>query len=220
MWLEILLVFLLILILTIGIVFIYYYVWGGTNTDKLSSLVDEINRSSLYAYKFDKSQDNNLKVLDENINLMHQNYNTLQDNVDFALNEIKAIDQMKNYIATDRLKVNDLQVMDYAFSDKPPAEASGSNWLYLYNGGTFTSGLSMDKLQANSMLANDKIVVGGWALQSPSLKNLHIGSNVQVTPGGNLYATAMCTANNCLREDVNGNIVICPKNTPNTCRKI
>lgn len=219
MWTEVLIVILVLILLVASVFFVYKYV-GGSD-DKLTDLVDEINRSALYAYKFDKTQDQNVKILDDNIKLMHQNYNALQESVDFALSEVKALDNMKNEISTERLNVRDLQVMDYAFSDKAPADASGSNWLYLYNGGTFSSGLSMDKAQANTMYVGDKIVVGNsWVLATPSKKSLHIGSNMAVSQDGVVSLNGLCTSNMCLKEDADGELVVCPKNTPDECRKI
>jgi hypothetical protein len=129
---------------------IYYYVrHQNKKTDmKIRSLVDQINDTNYYSYKYDKSQEKNIMNLEENITNMNETLSTIKDNVEYLNGNAVTKSKITENLKTDHLTTDEIDIGTYTFSSH--ASANGNDWLYLYKGGKLNGGVYMDKLKVNS----------------------------------------------------------------------
>jgi hypothetical protein len=98
-------IFLLILIISIGI-FLYYKNEQTKNDiqDKLQGLVNQINKTNFYGYKFDKNQNQILQNTDLNVNELYNIILQLQNNVNYI--EENAVLKDDNFISLTVENIN------------------------------------------------------------------------------------------------------------------
>jgi hypothetical protein len=79
---------------------------------KLNSVVDQINDSQYYEYKFDKLQDENIKNVDDNMTSIYDNVLNLQNNVKFLQNTALTRTDFEKRVQTDNLITNSIKLGD------------------------------------------------------------------------------------------------------------
>ena len=154
------------LIVILGLSVILYYKQVKSTKEmnkKLNSLVDQINKSNLYEYKFDTEQNGNIKNNDQNIT-------NLNNAVIEAQKSIKYYEQTslnKNDIET-RLKTANVQTNTLNLGNKfSLSGVGGDNWLNLYDkeGKTFYGGFA-----AKNLLSYENTWLNGNTQINGSLK--------------------------------------------------
>lgn len=166
---------LIILCLLTGIAYLVYkYIQSikTSNEDVLKNVVDQINNSNLYTYKFDKKQEENIQNIEANVHNVHNNYAALKNNVMAIKADYLSKEESKKSFTTDKASVSNLQIGSILLTNKAPqgsnGSATGKDWLYMYEGGKFGGGLSMKKVQADSAnfkegAVSGNLVIGGKA---------------------------------------------------------
>ena len=100
----------LVLIVTTGVIFFYRDEQLKRDTQiKMQGLVDQINDSHYYEYKFDKKQDQNVKNIDQNVTQVYDSVVKLQNNVKFIEQNALLKDDTKKQFNTDKSMVGTLQ---------------------------------------------------------------------------------------------------------------
>lgn len=92
--------------------FVLYYQNEQLKKDtstKMQGIVDQINDSQYYEYKFDKKQEQNIKNLDENVTNVHTDLVKLQNNVKFLEKNTPLKEDLQKKIQTDLLDVNTMK---------------------------------------------------------------------------------------------------------------
>jgi hypothetical protein len=100
----------LVLIVTTGVIFYYRdeHLKKDTQT-KMQGLVDQINDSHYYEYKFDKKQDQNVKNIDQNVTQVYDSVVKLQNNVKFIEQNTLLKDDTKKQFNTDKANIGTLK---------------------------------------------------------------------------------------------------------------
>jgi hypothetical protein len=137
----------ILVMVTVTIVILYQ---NAQIRDKINSnlqgIVDQMNDSTLYAYKFDQNQDVNIKNLDQNMKLVMENMDNVTHNVKALQMQVNATANPGN---TSALTIGNKFTMNTAM---------GPEWLSVMDAGgkKFYGGVAMGKLYADS----DAIVKG------------------------------------------------------------
>ena len=100
----------LVLIVTTGVIFYYRdeHLKKDTQT-KMQGLVDQINDSHYYEYKFDKKQDQNVKNIDQNVTQVYDSVVKLQNNVKFIEQNTLLKEDTKKQFNTDKANIGTLK---------------------------------------------------------------------------------------------------------------
>jgi len=100
----------IILIVTTGVVLYYKDEQIKKDTQsKMQGLVDQINDSQYYEYKFDKKQDQNIKNLDQNITQVYDSVVKLQNNVKYVQENTLLKEDTKKNLNTDKSTIGTLK---------------------------------------------------------------------------------------------------------------
>lgn len=110
-FLSILSIIIIIILIIFFILIILYY--QNKNNKKtifgnLQELVDKINNSQYYEYKFDINQDQNIKNIDQNLTEVNNNLIKLQNNVNFIEQNSILKNDIKSELNTNRANINNI----------------------------------------------------------------------------------------------------------------
>lgn len=72
----------------------------------MQSVVDQVNDSTLYAYRFDKNQDTNIKNIDSNMRMVHEHLDTVTNNVRVLKSQVDNTMQNTDVVITKQVKTN------------------------------------------------------------------------------------------------------------------
>jgi hypothetical protein len=97
----------------------------------IQDLVDQVNESASYAYKFDISQDDNIKTMEKNINLINENINNIGKNVKIMQDSMNAPPPKPAY--TENVKTGILSLGDRFNLMKVSDNDSDTDWLGVMN---------------------------------------------------------------------------------------
>jgi uncharacterized protein YlaN (UPF0358 family) len=92
----------------------------------IQDLVDQVNESASYAYKFDISQEDNIKTMEKNINLINENINNIGKNVKIMQENMNAPPKPAY---TENVKTGILSLGDRFTLMRIPDNDSDSDWL-------------------------------------------------------------------------------------------
>jgi hypothetical protein len=101
----------IIVIIILGSIIYYRYDNNIKDTNsKMQALVDQINDSQYYEYKFDKKQDQNIKNIDQNVTEVHTNLLKLQNNVKYVEKNALLKDDIAKKFNSDKADIKKLNV--------------------------------------------------------------------------------------------------------------
>ena len=125
----------------------------------IQDLVDQVNESASYAYKFDISQDDNIKTMEKNINLINENVNNIGKNVKIIQENVIVPTPKSSY--TENLKTGILSLGDRITIGKIPN--SDGDWVGLMNAdrSQLHGGLAVSQSYADDMLVMRSLQVSG-----------------------------------------------------------
>jgi hypothetical protein len=96
---------------TITIVLLYQNANLKDNLNaNLQSVVDQVNDSTMYAYKFDKNQDANIKNLDNNLKIVQDNLLNVSHNVKLMQSQVANTVNNSDVFLTKNLKTNKINL--------------------------------------------------------------------------------------------------------------
>lgn len=150
--------------------------------DKLKDVVDQINSSSMYTYRFDKTQESNIKNMEKNINSVANNYDLMKNDWIDIKGDYMSKKEVKKAIETDKAVVGGaLHVSGFRMSTEAPSSlkegsAKGEDWLYL-SGGT---GMGFESVRAGKATIKDAKVAGELGVD----KRVRVGGEGEVVFGG------------------------------------
>ena len=115
---------------------------------KLNNVVDQINDSQFYEYKFDQQQDDNIKNVDRNLTSVYDAVVNTQANVNFMKKSMLAREEVSKSVFSDNVKTNALNLGE-KFRFSGVGEAQGNDeWLRLTDrsGNDYYGGLAAKQL--------------------------------------------------------------------------
>lgn len=118
----------------------------------LKTLVDQLNDSTMYAYKFDTNQDVNIKNLDNNVKIISDSLTNVTHNVKALQMQVEDSNKNANMIRTQNVRTGVLN-LGSKFSLSGIGEALGNDdWLRLMdaNGTDYYGGAAVGKLLVNN----------------------------------------------------------------------
>lgn len=125
----------------------------------MQDLVDQVNDSATYAYKFDISQDDNIKTMEKNIGMVNENVNNLANNVKVIQDNIQAFPRRYS----DNIRTGVLTLGDrFSLSAVPTSNALDDEWVRLLDkeGAELRGGLAVSR-----MFVNDTATVNALGVQ-------------------------------------------------------
>ena len=132
----------------------------------IQDLVDQVNESASYAYRFDISQDDNIKTMEKNINLINENVNNIGKNVKI-MQENMNVERSKN-VKTGVLSLGDR----FTLGEIPNSDA---DWVGLMNsdGSWLHGGLAVSQAYVDDTLdiSGSLHIAGAKSAHNPD--NLH-----------------------------------------------
>ena len=142
-------------VVIVSVIVLYQTSWVKEQTARnIQDLVDQVNESAAYAYKFDISQDDNIKTMENNIKLINKNINNIGKNVKILQDNVSSLPQKDSYTAN--VKTGILSLGDRITLRKIPD--MNSDWVGLLNeDGTLLHG----GLAVSDMYVHDNIWVAG-----------------------------------------------------------
>lgn len=114
----------LISILIIGIVL--YFMYKNINnkvSDRMNSIVDQINKTHKYEYDFDEHQNQNIKNIDYNVTSTYKNLLNLQNNVQYLENTYVSKDEIISNLHVDKLDASRINIANNTNSNNIIFEA-------------------------------------------------------------------------------------------------
>ena len=143
-------------VVIVSVIVLYQTSWVKEQTARnIQDLVDQVNESAAYAYKFDISQDDNIKTMEKNINLINENINNIGRNVKILQENLNA-PPPKVQPYTENVKTGILSLGDRFSLGKIPD--TSSDWVGLKNAdGTKLYG----GLAVSNMYVHDNLWVAG-----------------------------------------------------------
>lgn len=119
----------------------------------LQSVVDQVNDSTLYAYRFDKNQDTNIKNLDGNMKIVQDNLINVSNNVRALQNQVLSQKNTMDVTITKNVKTNKLDL-----GSQNSLTSAGDGWVQINNAtGTELYG----GLAAANLYVTKKTTLGG-----------------------------------------------------------
>lgn len=94
----------------------------------LQSVVDQVNDSTLYAYRFDKNQDTNIKHIDNNMKIVQDNLVNVSNNVKALKDQVLANTHNSDVVMTKTVKTNKINL-----GDKNSLQGTSSGWVQINN---------------------------------------------------------------------------------------
>lgn len=220
MWLTIIVgVILLLVIITLSfIIFFQQQKIKKELNDKLSSVVDQINDSQMYGFKFDKQQDENIQNNDKNLSRMHKLVSTVETNQKYLDSVTAKKEDIKKQITSEEVKANTI-VMGNKFTLNG---LSSDDWLRMtdssrknYYGGIATSKIYTDKAaylngvtsMNNAIISNNAKIghsLSGW-IDNSVLSTVAKGGKIGASFGGedNLWSHFPYNENTYIRPGKN-----------------
>ena len=133
----------------------------------IQDLVDQVNESASYAYKFDISQDDNIKTMEKNINLINDNINNIGKNVKVLQDNVGTLPRKEPYTAN--VKTGILSLGDRFTLSKIPD--INSDWVGLMSadGTKLHGGLAVSDMYVhNNLLVTGPLeITGGKSSYNP-----------------------------------------------------
>jgi hypothetical protein len=129
----------------------------------IQDLVDQVNESASYAYKFDISQDDNIKTMEKNINLINENITNIGKNVKVMQENMNTPPRAPGY--TENVKTGILSLGDRFTLMKIPDHGSDTDWLGLIDDDKFRlhGGLALSQAYVDDKL----YIAGGRSVHNP-----------------------------------------------------
>jgi hypothetical protein len=149
----------------------------------IQDLVDQVNESASYAYKFDISQDDNIKTMEKNINLINENVNNIGKNVKILQENISTFPRNEPYVPN--VKTGILSLGDRFSLSRIPDMSSDWVGVMNANGTKLYGGLAV-----SDMYVHDNLWVAG---------PLQVAGNLDVA-GDVTIDEKLCIKDTCIKE--------------------
>lgn len=139
-------------VIIVSVVILYQTARVKEQTAKnIQDLVDQVNESASYAYKFDISQDDNIKTMEKNINLINENVNNIGKNVKIMQETMNAPPKPAY---TENVKTGILSLGDRFTLSRISDNDADSDWLGLMDADKFSlhGGLAVSQAYVDDKL--------------------------------------------------------------------